>query len=84
MKPETLKSKLLIEDSEHSICCFCSSSNIFPNQFDYYCLLSINFFSEMESEVLKSEVLLEDSEYNICCFFLSHLNISRKLWCRHH
>ena len=62
---------------------FFSSSNIFSNQFDYYCLLSINFFSEMESEVLKSEVLLEDSEYNICCFF-SHLNISRKLWCRHH
>ena len=55
---------------------FCFSSNIFPNQFDYYCLLSINFFSEMQSEVLKSEVLLEDSEYNICCFFL----ISRKLW----
>ena len=50
---------------------FCFSSNIFPNQFDYYCLLSINFFSEMQSEVLKSEVLLEDSEYNICWIFFS-------------
>ena len=162
MKPETLKSELLLEDSGHSICCCCSSLNIFSNQFDkpealkskllledsghsiccflfffqhlfksidHYCLMSINyflrnkarnsqnqtftliqwaqhllffvllptsfpinlvvivcqslFFSEMESEILKSEVLLEDSEYNICCIF-SHLNLSRKLWCRHH
>ena len=53
---------------------FCSSSNIFPNQFDYYCLFSINFFSEIESETLKSELLFEDSGHSICCF-RSSLNI---------
>ena len=34
MEPGTLKSELLLEDSGHSICCFCSSLNIFSNQFD--------------------------------------------------
>jgi len=34
MRPEGLKSKLLLEDSGHSICCFCSSFNIFSNQLD--------------------------------------------------
>jgi len=48
---------------------FCSSSIIFPNQFDYYCLLLINFFSEIESETVKSELLFEDSGHSICCFF---------------
>ena len=48
---------------------FCFSSNIFPNQFDYYCLFLINFFSEIESETLKSELLFEDSGHSICCFF---------------
>ena len=32
IKPGALKSKLLLEDSGHSICCFCSSLNIFSNQ----------------------------------------------------
>ena len=53
---------------------FCSSSNIFPNQFDFYCLFSINFFSEIESETLKSELLFEGSGHSICCF-RSSLNI---------
>ena len=44
MEPETLKSELLFEDSGHNICCFCSSLNIFSNQFDHYYLMLINYF----------------------------------------
>ena len=44
MEPETLKSELLLEDSGYSICCLCSSFNIFSNHFDPYCLTSINHF----------------------------------------
>ena len=49
MEPETLKTELLLEDSGHSICCFCSSLNIFSNQFDHYCLTSINYFLRNEA-----------------------------------
>ena len=83
MEPEGLKSKLLLEDSGHSICCFLFffqhlSQSIWlllfvVNQFDYY-LLSINFFSKKESETLKSELLLKHSGHSICCF-CSSLNI---------
>ena len=34
MKVEALKSELLLKDSGHNICCFCSSLNIFSNQFN--------------------------------------------------
>ena len=49
MEPEGLKSKLLFEDSGYSICWFCSSLNIFSNQFDHYCLTSINYFLRNEA-----------------------------------
>ena len=132
MKPETLKSKLLLEDSGHSICCFLSFFQHLFKSIDHYCLMPINYF--LRNEALSSQkqtfarrqwahhllffVLLPTSfPINliiiVCCcqsffsqkwspkfskakfcsktvstifavFFLSHLNISRKLWCRHH
>ena len=48
MKVETLKSQLLLEDSGHSICCFCSSFNIFSIQYDQYCLMSNIYFLKNE------------------------------------
>ena len=72
--PELSKANFCSKTVGTAFAVFCSSSNIFPNQFDYYCLFSINFFSEIESETLKSELLFEDSGHSICCF-RSSLNI---------
>ncbi len=130
MEPETFKTELLVEDNGHSICSFCSSLNIFSNQFGHYCLMSINYFLRNEARSSQKQtfarrqwaqhllffVLLPTSfpinliiivcsqsifsqkwspkfskakfcsktVSTIFAAFFSHLNISRKLWCRHH
>ena len=39
MEPGALKSELLFEDSEHNICCFRSSLNIFSHELNHFCLM---------------------------------------------
>ena len=59
---------------------FCSSSNIFPNQFDCYCLLSIIFF--LRNGVRNSQkrsFARRQWVQHLLFFFSPHLNISRKL-----
>ena len=75
MKPETLKSKLLLEDSGHSICCFCSSLNIFSNQFDHYCLMSINYFLRNGARNFQKRTFARRqwAQYLLFLFFSQHL-----------
>ena len=75
MEPEGLKSKLLFEDSGHSFCCFCSSLNIFSNQFDLYCLMSINYFlrNGARNSQKRTFARRQWSQYLLFLFFTQHL-----------
>ena len=75
MEPKGLKSELLFEDSGHNICCFCSSFNIFSNQFDHYCLMSINYFLRNEAWNSQNRTFARRqwAQYLLFLFFTQHL-----------
>ena len=75
MKPETFKSKLLLEDSGHSICCFRSSLNIFSNQFGHYCLMLNNYFLRNEARNSQKQTFARRqwAQYLLFLFFTQHL-----------
>ena len=74
-QPETLQSELLFEDSGHSICCFCSSLNIFLKQFNQYCLMSINYFlrNGARSSQKRTFVRRQWAQYLLFLYFIQHL-----------
>ena len=75
MKVTALKSEVLLEDSGHNICCFCSFLNIFSNQFDHYCLMLINYFLRNGAwrSQNRSFARRQLAQYSRFLFFSQHL-----------
>ena len=86
MKPEALKSKLLLEDSGHSICCFLFFFQHLSQSIWSLMFVVNQFFSQKWSPKFSKAKFCSKTVSTIFAvfFFLSYLNISRKLWCRHH
>ena len=63
MKVQALKSELLLEDNGYNMCCFCSSLNMFSNQFDLECLMSSNYF--LRNEIL-TQNLIQRENHRFC------------------
>ena len=75
MKVKALKSEVLLEDSGHNICCFSSFLNIFSNQFDHCCLMSINCFLRNGTwrSQSRSFARRQLAQYSLFLFFSQHL-----------
>ena len=81
MKVGALKSELLREDSGQSICCFLfffHHLNIFSNQIDHYCFVSINHSlrNEVQSSQKRTFIRRQWAQYLLFLFFTQHLSQS--------